>query len=215
MTSRRLAALGLVSVGVILLGMLVAALPYQGIAGEGYSPLNHFISELGQTSVSRFAWAFNSGLLLGGCGLALFLFLLANKLAGPYRAALLIVGAISGVSGALVGVFPMDDHAPHRLVSGIFFLTGWLLAAIVSAWILAGRRPALPRWLLIPGSIVVAVSVVFIAVYSTYKPTDPNGPLTNRPDGIWSVAVLEWAALIVLLGWFICVSIALLRDRPE
>ncbi|HEX7491804.1 MAG TPA: DUF998 domain-containing protein [Candidatus Limnocylindrales bacterium] len=215
MTSRRLAALGLGSVGVILLGMVLAALPYQGVSGEAYSPLNHFISELGQTSVSRFSWAFNLGLVVGGAGLGLFLLLLANRLAGPYRAALLIVGVVSGISGTLVGVFPMDEHAPHRLVSRIFFLTGWLLAAIVSAWILAGRRPALPRWLLVPGGVVVAVSMAFIAVYSTYNPTDPDGPLTNRPDGTWAVATLEWASLLALLAWFICVSIALLRDRPE
>lgn len=66
MTSRRLVMLGLGSVGVILLGMVVAALPYRGYAGEGYSPLNHFISELGEIAASRLAWAFNLGIVLGG-----------------------------------------------------------------------------------------------------------------------------------------------------
>jgi hypothetical membrane protein len=215
MTSRRLAALGLASVGVILLGMVITAIPYQGTAGEAYSPLNHFISELGETTVSRLAWVFNLGLIVGGAGLAFFLLLLANRLAGVFKAALLIVGAVAGVSGVMVGVFPMNDHAIHRLASGTFFLTGWMIAGIVSAWILAGRRPALPCWLLAPGGIVVAVSVVFIAVYSTYKPTDPDGPLTNRPNGLWTVAALEWASLLALLAWFVCVSIVLLRERSE
>jgi hypothetical membrane protein len=215
MTPRRLAALGLASVGVILLGMVVAAIPYQGTAGEAYSPLNHFISELGETPVSRLAPVFNVCLVIGGAGMAMFLLLLANRLTGLFRAALFIVGAVAGVSGALVGVFPMNDHAPHRLASSVFFLTGWLLAAIISAWIMAGRRPALPRWLLVPGGIVIAVSAVFIPVYSAYRPSNPDGPLTNRPAGLWPVAALEWASLLALLAWFVCVSIAQLRDYSE
>jgi hypothetical membrane protein len=78
-TSRRLGALGLVSVAVILAGMLVAALPYRGYAGEGYSPLTHFISELGEIKASCLAWAFNLGLVVGGAGLAVFLLLLADR----------------------------------------------------------------------------------------------------------------------------------------
>jgi len=43
--------------------------PYRGYAGEGYSPLTHFISELGEIAASRLAWAFNLGIVLGGIGL--------------------------------------------------------------------------------------------------------------------------------------------------
>ena len=45
MTSRRMALLGLVSVGLILAGMAISAIPYRGYEGEAYSPFNHFISE--------------------------------------------------------------------------------------------------------------------------------------------------------------------------
>jgi len=65
-TSRRLALLGLASAGVILFGVVIAAVPYRGHAGEAYSPLNHFISELGEVATSRLAWAFNLGIILGG-----------------------------------------------------------------------------------------------------------------------------------------------------
>jgi hypothetical membrane protein len=214
-THRQLALLGLASVGVILLGMIVAALPYQGHAGEAYWPLNHFVSELGETPQSRLAWVFNLGLVVGGSGLGLFLLLLAQRLAGLHRTALTIVGTIAGASGALVGVFPMNLHGVHGLVALTFFLTGWIVTAIVSAWILAGRRPSLPRWLIVPGAIVMAVSWVFVAVYSTYRPANPSGPIANRPDGLWAVTSLEWASLLTLLAWFVCVSIALLREPAD
>jgi len=58
--------LGLVATAAIILGALIAAVPYVGSSGEGYSPLNHFISELGQTSQSQMAPVFNAGLVAGG-----------------------------------------------------------------------------------------------------------------------------------------------------
>jgi hypothetical membrane protein len=214
-TPRRHAVLGLVSAGVILLGTAIAGVAYQGRAGEAYSPLNHMISELGEIGVSRLAWAFNVSILLGGTGLGIFLMLLAGRLGGRHRTALITVGAVAGVAGALVGVFPMDYHSTHRIVAGVFFLTAWLITVVVSLWVISAPRPDLPRWLLIPGAIAVAVSVAFIAVFSTYRPADPDAPILNRPGGFWAVPSLEWATLLSLLAWFVCVSIALLREPPE
>ena len=55
-TSHRLGLLGLASVGIIAAGMLATALVYRGYEGEAYSPLSHFISELGEVAMSRLAW---------------------------------------------------------------------------------------------------------------------------------------------------------------
>lgn len=214
-TPRKLALLGLVSAGVILLGMAVAALSYRGRLGEAYSPLNHFISELGEISVSRLAWAFNLGIVAGGIGLGTFLLLLADRLDGRFKTGFLAVSAVAGVSGTLVGVFPMDYLSTHRIVSDVFFLTGGLVAGVFSLWLLTARRPGFARWLLVPGGEVVAVFVTFIAVYSTYHPADPDGPILNRPAGLWDVPFLEWASLLSLLVWVACVSIDLLRQRTE
>jgi hypothetical membrane protein len=214
-TSRRLALLGFASVGVILAGVVATAIPYQGHAAESYSPLNHFVSELGEISGSTLAWAFNAGIVLGGMGLGAFLLLLVDRFDGPFRIALVCVGVVAGISGTLVGVYPMDYHLTHRIVSGILFLTGWLAVAIFSLRLLVIPRPGMPRWLLVPGAAVVAVSWTFIAVYSTYQPANPDGPIANRPPGFWSVPFLEWASLLTLLAWFVCVSIALLRERSE
>jgi hypothetical membrane protein len=212
-TPRRVGRLGLVSVGIILLSMVLTAIAYRGEAGESYSPLNHFISELGEISTSQLAWLFNLGILVGGAGLGTFLMLLSRGLAGRWRAALVTVGAIAGVSGSMVGVFPMDYHALHRIVAGVFFLTGWLVAVVTGAWLLAARRPGFLRLLLLPAAVTTAISLAFIAVYAGYHPDNPNGPILNRAEGIWAVPFLEWASLLSLLAWFVCVSFTLIR-RP-
>jgi hypothetical membrane protein len=209
---RAAGALGLGATAVILLGALVTAIPYVGYAGEGYSPLNHFISELGETGRSQLAPVFNAGIVIGAIGLGLFLLILSRRLTGRYRPALMLAGIVAGTSGALVGIFPMDTHAVHRLVSSVFFCTGWIVVAVFSVW-LARRRPSgYPRWLLAPGAISVAIFFVFLAVYSTYRPIDPDAPIVVR-SAIWTVPLLEWASLLSLLLWFVCVSLVLVR-RP-
>ena len=211
-TSRRHGVLGLASVGIILVGMLATAAAYRGYAGEAYSPLNHFISELGEVAASRLAWLFNLSLVVGGVGLGTFLLLLAGRLTGRYRTAFIVVGLSAGASGTLVGVFPMDYHLTHRVVSDVFFLTGWLVAVIFSLWLWTGPGAGFTRWLLAPGLVVGTVFLTFIAVYSTYHPVDADARLVDRPD-VWMVPTLEWAALLTLLAWFVCVSVVLLRER--
>jgi hypothetical protein len=50
---------------IILICSLIAALAYRGKAGERYSIARHFVSELGERGVSRLAWVFNAGLIVG------------------------------------------------------------------------------------------------------------------------------------------------------
>jgi hypothetical protein len=205
-------ALGLGAVALILLGALAAAIPYVGYAGEGYSPLNHFISELGETAISRLALAFNVGIVVGGSGLGLFLVMLSRHLTGRYRPAIMLAGIVAGTSGSLVGIFTMDNHAVHGLVSGIFFCTGWIVVAVFSMWLVGHPRSGFPRRLVVPGAASVAINLAFLAVYATYHPMDPNAPILQR-EPIWTVPLLEWASLLSLLVWFVCVSLALVRQR--
>ena len=185
---------------------------YVGPAGEAYSPLNHFISELGETGQSRLALVFNLGIVIGGLGLGLFLLVLARHLTGRFRPALTLAGLAAGTSGTLVGIFPMDTHAAHRLVSGVFFCTGWIVVAVFSAWLARHRAADLPRWLLFVGAGSIAIFFAFLAVYTTYHPVDPNAPILAR-SAVWTVPLLEWASLLSLLAWFMCVSAILLSRR--
>jgi hypothetical membrane protein len=204
-------ALGLASVAVILFGALAAGIPYRGYAGESYSPLNHFVSELGEIAASRFAWAFNLGVVVGGAGLGCVLLTVARGMRGRIQRVFVLLSAVAGMAGALCGLFPMDYQATHRLVSFAFFLTAWLVAGTFTIWLLKDQPATHPRWLAIPGAVVALVFVTFIIDYSTYHPADPNAHILVRPD-VWTVPLLEWASLLSILAWLACLSISMLRD---
>ena len=99
---------GLIGASVIAIGSVVTALAYTGSKGQSYSPLNHFVSELGQLSVSRLAVVFNTSLIVGGVCFVVFILGLAAAGQGWLRYVYGLVGVIAGIGGALVGVFPMD-----------------------------------------------------------------------------------------------------------
>jgi len=211
---RGLGVLGIASVAIILGCAAVTAIPYRGYAGESYSPLNHFISELGEIAASRLAWLFNLGLVTGGAGLAAFLFGISGALDGRLRRAFQAFAGLAGATGMMCGLYPMDYLTTHRVVTVGFFLTGWLVAATFTVWLARSRSAAFPRWLVVPGLGVVAVFVVFIAVYSTYHPANPDARILTRSD-VWTVPLLEWASLVSLLGWFVCVAATLFRHPTD
>jgi len=108
--------------------------------------------------------------------LGLFLLILSRRLTGRYRPALMLAGIVAGTSGALVGIFPMDTHAVHRLVSSVFFCTGWIVVAVFSVW-LARRRPSgYPRWLL------ARVRSRSRSSSSSWRSTRPTARSTRTPQ---------------------------------
>jgi len=58
--------LGIVGPSIVVLGVSITALVYRGKEGESYSPLNQYISELGEVGVSRLSWLFNLSMILSG-----------------------------------------------------------------------------------------------------------------------------------------------------
>jgi hypothetical membrane protein len=208
LSDRTTGLLGLVSVAVILAGAVVAAIPYTGWSGESYSPLNHFVSELGELAISRLAVLMDAGVVIGGVGLGFFLVLVARRMTGRLAPALAVAGIVAGLFGALVGLFPMDRLAVHRIVSGGFFLTCWLTAGTFAVWLARNPRAGFPRWLLAPAVFSVAVDFVFVAVYSTYHPANPDAHILSRPD-IWIYPLLEWASLLSLFLWLACTAAVL------
>jgi len=62
----RFPALSIVGPSIVVIGVSITALVYRGKEGESYSPLNQYISELGEVSVSRLSWLFNLSMILTG-----------------------------------------------------------------------------------------------------------------------------------------------------
>jgi hypothetical membrane protein len=214
LTNRGLGTLGLVSVGIILAGMIVTALPYNGFDGETYSPLNHFVSELGEIGASHLAWVFNLGIILGGVGLGTFLVLVSRRLDGRFRNVMLVVALVAGAGGVSVGIYPMDYPTVHLIASLTFFLSGWIAAAVFGLWQIRRPRPGYTRLLILPAALNVAVSWVFIVVYAGWRPGGGDGRIVDRA-AFWSVAALEWASLLTLLLWLACLAIVVRRLPSE
>lgn len=210
---RSIGLLGLGATGVIVLGCVLAALAYRGSNGEPYSPLNHYVWELGERSQSRLAWVFNLSFGVGGVGLGLYRVLLARQTKGWWRAAFVGLGLVAGVSGALLGLFPMDSLNAHTAAS-VGFFNAWSIAiAIFGLWLLTDPREGFPRWLIAPSALVLVVFVAFLGIAGSVEGAESLVVPTARP-AIWDVTVLEWVTLGALVVWFTATSVVLIRGEP-
>ncbi|MGC9393942.1 MAG: DUF998 domain-containing protein [Anaerolineae bacterium] len=207
------AVAGFSGVLLILVGALITALAYEERNDQAYRFWNHFVSELGEVGVSRLAWVFNGSLILGGVGIVIFMVGLARLIPGWFRYVFSIAGLATGISGTLVGFFPMNQLQPHIQVAMQFFNMGLLAMMLFSLYVLFARQRTFPRWFVIPGILATTCFAAFL-----YFPTpgDSSGGLpitqaliiTNRPD-MWWLAIMEWSAVLAVLGWVLLVSLYL------
>lgn len=197
----------------IMLSFLIVGLAYRGRMGESFALTNHFVSELGELGVSQMAWLFNGALVIGGIGILLGFVALALHLKGWFRYLILVLGLLTGISGTLVGVFPMNQLETHITVALTFFNTGWMVTGAFSLYVLFAKQQAFPRWLAIPGIIA---AVAFIA-FSNYNDSFMDGTTelvdllgASRPE-FWGLAALEWVVVLAVLLWVALVSGVMIR----
>ncbi len=211
---RRIAVIaGFVGVGLIVLGSLITALAYRGRLDEPYSFLSHFVSELGEVGVSDWAAVFNLGLIAGGLCLTVFMLALAVVMRHWFSVPFGLVGVITGVSGALVGVFPMNDMDNHVTVAMTFFNTGWIVTGLFALYVLLARGHAFPRWLAVPGLVAAVCFVAFLQASTpgAETTTDVLAVPTSRPE-VWIVPILEWAVIASVLVWIALTALVLHRQ---
>jgi len=195
------------------LAMLISALAYVGIDGQRYSLMNHFVSELGEIGVSALAGVFNGGLFLGGAVTAIFMAHLARQVGGWKRYPLGVLGVAAALSGALVGVFPMNHLQPHIVAAMSFFNLGMLTSFLYSFLFLFDKRRTFPRWLAIPGLLNGAAFALFLNFPASADATADfqqgmSGFLTNRPD-FMAVALLEWVVVLGIMIWVFLLGVSL------
>jgi hypothetical membrane protein len=195
----RAGLLGAATIGVCA---FLAAVAYRGTAGEAYSPLNHFVSELGEPGVSALGFVFNAGLIVGGLCFGAFLLGLGEARGGPLAAAYGVIGGIAGLAGALVGVFPVTQLQAHTLAAATYFNLGWISIALATLDVLLRPDPRFPGWLALPGFISVTLFLGFIAAYASRTQSGGNGlePPTTRA-GLDPVTIFEWLAVLGSLAW--------------
>ena len=179
---------------------LVTALAYRGAANEAYSPFNHWVSELGEGGVSDLPQVFDAGLMVGGVCFVVLMIGLGITRGGRLALLYAAIGAISGIAGILVGIYPMNFPAQHTIVAQTFFNLGWIavLLASIDFW----RRPdhRFPRWLSVLGVATVAAFIGFLAAYYGLFGDSTLAPAADRP-AFTIATTLEWAVLIGIMAW--------------
>jgi hypothetical membrane protein len=208
---RLAASAGIIGASVIGLGSVVTAAVYRGADGKPYSPLNQFVSELGELAHSQLAGVFNLSLIVGGVCFAVFMSGLAASRPGRLRVLAGAVGIVAGVGGSFVGVFPMDHLAQHSLAAMTFFNLGWIAVGLASLDFVVRRDPRFPRWLAVVGLATVVAFLAFLRELGAN--TTASGRLatpTIRPE-VWALPTLEWLTIIGIVGWVLLVGATWLR----
>lgn len=196
-----------------VLGAVIAAAAYRGKTGESYSPLNHFISELGEVGVSKLAPVFNLGLLLSGMALIPASLNFGLALPGLLAKLGMVAGVVCAVSLSLVGVFPMDKAESHGKAALAYFRSGLamvLLFSLAIAFQPAEAGLLSPLYALAGVPSVLAFASFLILIGRAYKTEE--APLSTdegqRPK-VWFLAVVEWAIFLTVLLWFLLIALGL------
>jgi hypothetical membrane protein len=193
-----------------ILGSIIAGSAYRGKLKEPYSPLNHYISELGEVGISPLAWVFNLGLIL--CGLCLLpaSISLGLILPGVWSKIGMAAGIIAAISVSLVGLYPMNKITPHIRAAVTYFRLGlgMVFAFTLAIALQPENQLLLPRLLSLAGLPVILAFAYFL-LYSRVSYATPQNPLSpleiTRPR-VWGMAVAEWAIFLTLVPWFLVIA---------
>jgi hypothetical protein len=203
---------GLVGAVIITLGSLITAFGYTDANGS-YSPFNHFVSELGHTSESELSIVMNISFVLSGICFALHLIGVALRFDGWFKWVMLVGGAITGIFGSLVGIFPMNVNSDaHSTVAGIFFVVGMITVAFFSAYVLFANQTTFPKWIGYVGIPHTVFSLIFLITMLT-SGANPLGAPTGPRDSFLLIAASEWGVIVALIVWVLFVSINLWSRR--
>ena len=167
----------------------IAAAAYRGATGEAYSPLNHYVSELGQLGVSGLAAVFNLGLVIGGSFLAIFFLALGLSFRSALAWLYVPIGICAEIGGAFVGLYPMNFPNEHTTAALTFFVLGWVAVGLASIDFIRRRDPRFPWWLAIIGALTVAAFIGYLWVY--FWP--PPGTTDTLRASVSITTTLEWA----------------------
>ena len=204
---------GFAGTGLVMLAVLYPSIVYRGKRGERYSLLNHFISELGEVGVSRAAWFFNTGLLLGGLILLPYIICLGisfGSLLGWLGTAAGIV-AVLGVTS--VGLFPMNNLKPHTIAAMTYFRAGLVMVFFFGLAILfqpAGKPTIPPAANLLSLLAFLAYGAFLVFPRFTKKEQEPTNILdpeqTPERPRVWALAALEWLVFFSTIAWLFGVA---------
>ena len=204
----------------IIGSMLVTGLVYRGKAGEKYSVLNHYISELGEVGVSKAAPLFNMGLIIGSLAFIPFITGLTLTLNNLWAKVGLVVGIWSTLSCALVGVFPMNHMEAHKRVAVSYFRSGLVMVLLysIAVFVQPAATAIIPKISNVAGLIAFCCYAEFLFTMDTHEKKDEEPvALETETEKEWvrpkvsRLTILEWAISFSNFIWFLIVALFALR----
>ena len=205
--------LSIAGASIATLCALISALAYRGKCGKPYSPLNHFISELGEVGVSRLAWVFNLGLILSGLCLIPACISLGVLMPGILPKISMMAGVIMAGGLLLVGVFPMNKLEPHGRAALTFFRGGLLMVLLFSLAIAFQPQSGivLHRGYSLAGLPAILAFSRFLLLMGKddSEHSDPLQPLEEDRPKIWIMTVVEWFIFLTIVAWFLVIAFGL------
>lgn len=203
--------MGLLGCLFAIVGSVVAAGPYLGRQGQRYSPLNHYISELGEIGVSKRAWAFNWGLGVGGLLLLPTLIHLGLRFESALGYVGIFFGVIMAVSLSLVGVFSMERIKPHVIAAYTFFHSGLIMILVFSLafFFQPEDSQVFSKWIGLAGIPAIAAFIWFLRLNgrASQAGSDLLVPDEGERPRVSVVTVAEWAIFAAVVFWLLVVTV--------
>jgi hypothetical membrane protein len=190
---------GLLTIGSFSVFSLVSSILYDG----RYSPLTHWISDLGSPSKNPSGFIFfELGCILAGISVMILVAGLARyRGPDPGQDAFIRLaqgcGLLMALAIVMVGLFSEDTGLPHFLSAATFFLSLLAFQILVNAGLRRDRR--YPRGIRAFGMVSIAVDLAFLATQAV---------------GLM-LPILEWSAVLSGLLWIGLLGLSAARtDRP-
>jgi len=164
--------------------------------------------------VSRFAWAFNFGLILSGISLIGASISLGLMLPGLLSKIGMGLGIICSIALVMVGFFPMNNIEAHGRAAITYFRSGLLMMVFFNLAIALQSQsiPVLPRNYSLAGFPAILSFASFLILIRKSTKEKEDNPLSTedvkRPK-IWPMAVVEWSIFLTIVIWFVVIAIGL------
>ena len=207
--------LGFIGPLIITIGSLLTAFAYTGKLGEPYSFLNHFISELGEVGVSEWAQVFNVSLFVGGLCITGFMLGAARLFNNLYGVIFGFLGLVTGISGSLVGAFPMNNLDAHIVVAMWFFRAALVSSAMFAVYVILSKQKHFSRWTSIPAASISVITFIFLYVLEPATSSENPLMLTVDRPAFWPNALLEWGIFLAIMVWVLASSYDLYSSNKQ
>ena len=202
-------------------GIAWAICLYNRHHADGFSLLNHFVSELGSPHRSEMARVFNGSLILSSPLLFPILLTLCVHLKTRLSRAAALTGFCATLGVVGVGFFPMDFLKPH-LVAAMLFFWGWLFTLSLFTVALWRKFPFRETLLLrFAGIAALAANLSFLAILMRFVHAilqlnhAPTSLDSLRRPFVWDVAISEWSVLLTAMLWNLAACAYLRRINTQ